>query len=484
MHGSIELESRLGSGTRARFWLPMKKVPEQNDGSPLVDLSTIPDRLQSEVSVTYGSSADMEVTPPGTPPARSGMVTRAASMSRPDGTLPALSSIPETYINMPIEERGKIHVLVVEDNHVNQQIALKTIQKLGFSVDAVWNGQEALDYLLKEPTKEHPKPNIILMDVQMPVMDGYRATHTIRTADLFKEIVNNIPIVAMTASAIQGDKEKCERAGMDDYLSKPVKGKVLEKMLLKWAVKGRRKQRQESRSESVSLDSEYSIEGTQNYAEKKADGSSPQAATTTATSSQLIKGSSSLRSRSQRQPTNMSTELSGAELENQLNRLDYADANSLTKASETTSQRHDRRFKIEEQASSLRDDKFLSVSISPEMQHQPGSVISSLSPGEKEPKNAVYREDHASHPLTLGNLKKHISQQRTEGEGMPGGESRLWDKDGESSMRAEGNKRNLSSPGETNTRPDFRGTRKNESESTLKNMSSNEPLPDGTSSRS
>lgn len=482
MHGSIELESRLGSGTKARFWLPMKKVPEQNDGSPLVDLSAIPDRLQSEVSVTYGSSADLEATPPGTPPIRTGMLTRAVSMSRPDGTLPALSSIPDTYMNLPMEERAKIHVLVVEDNHVNQQIALKTIQKLGFSVNAVWNGQEALDYLLKEPTAENPKPNIILMDVQMPVMDGYRATHTIRTTNPFKEMINDIPIVAMTASAIQGDKEKCKRAGMDDYLSKPVKGKVLEKMLLKWAVEGRRKERNLDRNESISLDSEYSIEGTNDYDE------SPNAATTAATSIQPTNGTNSSRTRSQKQRTNMSTELSGNDLETELNRLDYADVNSLTKASETTSQRHDRRLKIEEKASSLRDDKFLSVSISPEMQkYQPSSANSSLSPSEKESKRAVYRADHASHPLTLGNLEKHSSQQRIEGEGMLSSDSRQKDRgmkksslravEATSSMRIEGDRRDPSSPGPTIQRPDFRGMRKNESESTLRNMSSNESPP-------
>jgi CheY-like chemotaxis protein len=479
MHGNIELESRLGSGTKAKFWLPMKKVPEQNDGSALVDLSAIPDRLQSEVSVTCGSSADMDGTPPGTPPNRSGMLTRAASVSLSDGVLPTVSSFPETYINMSVEERGKIHVLVVEDNHVNQQIALKTIQKLGFSVNAVWNGQEALDYLLGKPTKEHPKPNIILMDVQMPVMDGYRATHTIRTAEPYRGIINGIPIVAMTASAIQGDKEKCKRAGMDDYLSKPVKGKVLEKMLLKWAVEGGRKERQESQRESISVVSEYSVQEAQNYQEKAENGSLPEHRTTVTISSQPTDSTNSLYSRLQKHKM---TKLSGSELESQLNRLDYADVNSLTKASETTSQRHDRRLKIEEKASSLRDDKFLSVSISAEMQHQPGLANSSLSPREKEPRSARYREDHASHPLTLGNLEKHSSQQRIEGEGMIGGDARLKGKGGKGSMRTEGNESDPLSSGPERKRPNFEGTRKNESETTLKNMSSNEQLPNDSPS--
>ena len=76
------------------------------------------------------------------------------------------------------------------------------------------------------------------MDVQMPVLDGYRATHMIRCHDPYSSLdeIRNLPIIAMTASAIQGDKEKCQSAGMDDYLAKPVKGVALERMLVKWAI--------------------------------------------------------------------------------------------------------------------------------------------------------------------------------------------------------------------------------------------------------
>jgi CheY-like chemotaxis protein len=77
------------------------------------------------------------------------------------------------------------------------------------------------------------------MDVQMPIIDGYRATHLIRHHAPYNISARNIPIVAMTASAIQGDREKCKKAGMDDYLSKPVKGKTLEKMLVRWAISRR-----------------------------------------------------------------------------------------------------------------------------------------------------------------------------------------------------------------------------------------------------
>ena len=75
----------------------------------------------------------------------------------------------------------------------------------------------------------------------MPVLDGYRATHLIRHHKPYSSLpgIRAVPIVAMTASAIEGDREKCERAGMDDYLAKPVKGKTLERMLVKWALEGR-----------------------------------------------------------------------------------------------------------------------------------------------------------------------------------------------------------------------------------------------------
>lgn len=114
---------------------------------------------------------------------------------------------------------------------------------------AVWNGEEALEYLLKatspeltaEQAKNYPVPCTVLMDCQMPKLDGYHATHLLRHHAPFKEIkaINQIPIIAMTASAIQGDREKCERAGMDDYMAKPVKRSTLEQTILKWISGGR-----------------------------------------------------------------------------------------------------------------------------------------------------------------------------------------------------------------------------------------------------
>ncbi|KAL9102922.1 MAG: hypothetical protein Q9163_001982 [Psora crenata] len=248
MQGGISLESELGRGTKATFWIPFNKPQFPSGDAPLIDLASIPDRLRSEMSVS-GCPSDMRSVSATT---SLGAILDSAGL--PIGNYHQGGSGPGSIIAshlLPGDEgaedidRKKVHVLVVEDNAINQQIALKTIKKFGFSVNAVWNGKEALDYLLEEPSATHPKPDIILMDVQMPILDGYRATHLIRHHSPYSSHpgIRTLPIVAMTASAIQGDKEKCKRAGMDDYLAKPVKGTTLENMLLKWATEGKRQAR-------------------------------------------------------------------------------------------------------------------------------------------------------------------------------------------------------------------------------------------------
>ncbi|OWP04389.1 hypothetical protein B2J93_7932 [Marssonina coronariae] len=230
MHGKICLESSLGAGTTATFSIPFNKPHFHNGSAALIDIGSLPDRLQSEMSVSC-SSSDYD------------QALHSPMNSYRGGHKPRPTMVPGTpaEFELSLQERSRINVLLVEDNAINQQIALKTIKKLGFVVSAVWNGKEALDYVLSSdsPSPPHPKPDIILMDVQMPIIDGYRATHLLRHHAPYNQLSRNIPIVAMTASAIQGDREKCKKAGMDDYLAKPVKGKTLEKMLVRWAVSRR-----------------------------------------------------------------------------------------------------------------------------------------------------------------------------------------------------------------------------------------------------
>jgi two-component system sensor histidine kinase/response regulator len=113
------------------------------------------------------------------------------------------------------EARRRLRVLVAEDNPVNQKLATKILEKRGHLVSIVSNGQEAIDALKEEYF------DIVLMDVQMPGLDGFEATGRIRNRE--KEEGGHIPIVAMTAHAMKGDREQCLAVGMDDYVSKPIK---------------------------------------------------------------------------------------------------------------------------------------------------------------------------------------------------------------------------------------------------------------------
>ncbi|MCK5841957.1 MAG: response regulator, partial [Candidatus Sabulitectum sp.] len=121
----------------------------------------------------------------------------------------------------------KFRILVVEDNITNQQVAMGILKKTGVRVDAVANGRESVIALEQVPY------DLVFMDVQMPVMDGLEATRLIRSTDS-KVRNHDVPIIAMTAHAMQGDKDRCLEAGMNDYLSKPISPAPMAKVLKKW----------------------------------------------------------------------------------------------------------------------------------------------------------------------------------------------------------------------------------------------------------
>jgi CheY-like chemotaxis protein len=118
-----------------------------------------------------------------------------------------------------------LRILIAEDNVTNQKLALKILGKLGYTPDVAHHGKEVLEIV------SNKNYDVILMDVQMPIMDGLEASRMIRMCLTVQPV-----IIAMTANTLQGDREACLQAGMDDYLSKPINLEELVDVLEKWAI--------------------------------------------------------------------------------------------------------------------------------------------------------------------------------------------------------------------------------------------------------
>ena len=125
----------------------------------------------------------------------------------------------------------RMRVLVAEDNATNQLVALKMLEKLGLRSDVVADGQEALAAL------RHIPYDLVLMDCQMPEMDGFEATWRMRQGEAGMAHIST-PVIAMTAHAMHGDRKRCLEAGMNDYLAKPVNSVALAGLLERWLVPG------------------------------------------------------------------------------------------------------------------------------------------------------------------------------------------------------------------------------------------------------
>ncbi|PWN47866.1 hypothetical protein IE53DRAFT_225974 [Violaceomyces palustris] len=187
MNGNIGLESVEGKGSNAWFTVPFMKA-QATEG-------------RADTGTPNGQDNDVKMEEPG----GSNLGVSENPLKRP---------------------RKDIHILVAEDNLINAQIAFKTLRKMGFSCKIAKDGLEALNEVTKQPY------DCILMDCHMPNCDGYEATRRLRQFDSVD--IRTLPIIAMTASAIRGDREKCLASGMSDYLSKPVKSAALEATLVKW----------------------------------------------------------------------------------------------------------------------------------------------------------------------------------------------------------------------------------------------------------
>ncbi|CAL3963255.1 unnamed protein product [Diplocarpon coronariae] len=190
MGGRIELESVEGEGTFAWFTVTFPKANQASAGD-----------------------------------SQHGAVQHGHLSSRDDDS----AGSPTPFANFSHVERDSLRICVAEDNPVNQKIAVQFMRKLGFKhVDAYDNGLQAVEGL-RAKAREGTPYHITLMDVQMPVLDGYEATKLLRRDPI--DAVRGVLVIAMTASAIQGDREKCLDSGMNDYLPKPVRSNVLKRKL-------------------------------------------------------------------------------------------------------------------------------------------------------------------------------------------------------------------------------------------------------------
>ncbi|KXJ96957.1 hypothetical protein Micbo1qcDRAFT_191576 [Microdochium bolleyi] len=195
MKGKIQLDSEANIGTTAWFTITFDKANAE------------------------ASAGDVQQTTSSLP-----------TMDRNDASPPARRlSVLNPFTNLISIPREQIRICIAEDNLINQRIAIQYVRKLGYTnVDAYENGLKAVEGLRRKAREGQPY-QVVLMDVQMPVLDGYEATKLLRKDEL--EDVRKVLVIAMTASAIQGDREKCLAAGMNDYLAKPVKADLLKRKL-------------------------------------------------------------------------------------------------------------------------------------------------------------------------------------------------------------------------------------------------------------
>jgi CheY-like chemotaxis protein len=193
MNGSFGLDSELGRGSM--FWFEIKLGKQESAlQSAMVDLTlsqplfiqeSLPLEVNSQQSSRFAPTTDSDLA-------------------------------------------GNIHILVVEDFEINQDVILEMLNNLGFIVDLARNGREAVDM------SRDKRYDLIFMDLHMPEMDGHQATAAIREREQASRSDEKIPIVAVTADAMVGDQEKCLASGMNGYLSKPFKAKDLHRIVKQW----------------------------------------------------------------------------------------------------------------------------------------------------------------------------------------------------------------------------------------------------------
>ncbi len=186
----------------------------------VIVMTSIADRLEPQIMRVVGIDACL------TKPTRESALFDAIASATALRTADIFCAEPRSGEARPVDP--SVRILVAEDHPVNQKLAVRQLEKLGFGADVAANGREAVEAMQKT------RYDLILMDLSMPEMDGLEATRAIRRMEGTAPVV---PIVALTANALAGDRERCLAAGMNDYLSKPVTEAQLGAMIEKWVAR-------------------------------------------------------------------------------------------------------------------------------------------------------------------------------------------------------------------------------------------------------
>jgi CheY-like chemotaxis protein len=200
------------------------------DGRAVADRIRNDERLRELVVILLTSAGHSEVPVPGVDaelvkPVRPSQLFDVLHTLLTERKVHVEPPAAEVELGPPDPSRKGSRVLVVEDNAANLKVTVRMIERLGYRADVAANGSEAVTMV------EVGKYDAVLMDCQMPEMDGYEATRQIRKAE---PSGRHVPIIAMTAAALSGDRERCLAAGMDDYISKPVKLHIVAAVLERW----------------------------------------------------------------------------------------------------------------------------------------------------------------------------------------------------------------------------------------------------------
>lgn len=193
-----------------------KEIRNRNKHVPIILLSSVGDEQRKH----YAHLFSHILTKPVKQKTLSNTIT---SELKKMGKMVVATDVPDKKLSEDFARKYPLRILVAEDNPVNQTLAIRTFKKLGYETSLATNGKEAVDQVNRQTF------DIVFMDVQMPEMDGFEATGAIRNSDMAQPT-----IIAMTANAMAGDKEICLQAGMDDYISKPVRLEELISILEKW----------------------------------------------------------------------------------------------------------------------------------------------------------------------------------------------------------------------------------------------------------